>query len=173
MTQLCDGVESGHHLPRPNRAVTDRPPNPGMAPAEDAQADAIVTRWYDLIDRGRIAEACLLFHADIEWIEAEGSPYGAPGTALVGVAEIVNEVFTPLARDWAELRILRDEILPGQPVIVFARYVGIHRASGRRLDAQVLHLWDIAAGRVKRYRSYADTLALDNALHGGAAAGTG
>jgi uncharacterized protein len=143
-----------------------------MAAAEDAQAAAIVSQWYDLIDRGRTADACLLFHADIEWIEAEGSPYGAPGTALVGVPGIVSEVFTPLARDWAELRILREQILPGQAVIVFARYAGIHRASGRRLDAQVLHLWDIAAGRVKRYRGYADTLALDIALHGGAAAGT-
>lgn len=152
--------------------MTDRPPDHGIAPAENAQAAAVVTQWYDLIDRGRTAEACRLFHADIEWIEAEGSPYGAPGTALVGVAEIVSEVFTPLARDWAELRILREQILPGQPVIVFARYAGIHRASGRRLDAQVLHLWDIAAGRVKRYRGYADTLALNIALHGGASAGT-
>jgi hypothetical protein len=36
----------------------------------------------------------------------------------------------------------------------------------------MLHLLDIAAGRVKRYRGYADTLALNIALHGGAAAGT-
>jgi hypothetical protein len=36
----------------------------------------------------------------------------------------------------------------------------------------VLHLWDFAAGRVKRYRGNADPLALIIVLDGGAAAGT-
>jgi uncharacterized protein len=147
-------------------AVTDRPPNHEVMATQGAQPGATITQWYDLIDRGRTAEACRLFHADIEWIEPEGSLYGVPGAALVGVTEVVSKVFSPLARDWSELRILRDLVLSGQPVIVCARYFGVHRASGRRLDAQVLHLWDVAAGRVKRYRGYADTLALHIALHG-------
>lgn len=151
--------------------MTDGSSNPGIASAEDVQGAAIVGQWYDLIDRGRTAEACLLFRADIAWIEPEGSPYGAPGSALVGAAEIVSEVFTPLARDWSELRVVPHLMLPGQPVIVFGRYVGVHRASGRRLDAQVLHLWDIADGRISVYRGYADTLALDVALDGDAGAG--
>jgi hypothetical protein len=41
----------------------------------------------------------------------------------------------------------------------------------RHTPAQVLHIWDIAAGLVKRDRCYADTRALNIALHGGAAAG--
>jgi hypothetical protein len=75
--------------------VSDWPPNDQIAAAGDPQAVAIVTQWYDLIDHGRTDEACLLFRDDIEWIEPEGSPYGAPGSALVGVAEIVSEVLIP------------------------------------------------------------------------------
>lgn len=90
----------------------------------------------------------------------------------MGAADSVRKVFTPLARDWAELRILREEMLPGRPVIVFARDAGVHRARGRRLDARVLHLRDVPAGRVERYRGDADTLALNIALHGRAAAGS-
>jgi hypothetical protein len=43
--------------PRSNGALMDRPLNHEIPPAEDAPAAAIVRQWYDLIDRGRIAEA--------------------------------------------------------------------------------------------------------------------
>ena len=113
-----------------------------------------------------------MLHPDIEWIEAEHSPYGRPGAPLVGPAAIAGAVWSRLARDWVELRVVPEEVLPaGDAVVVLGRYVGVHSRSGAPLDAQVVHVWDVVDGKIARYRGFADTWALHEATGtaGGAA----
>lgn len=124
----------------------------------------LVRRWYDRMNRGDVAGAVAALHPDIEWIEAEHSPYGWPGAPLVGPVAIAEAVWSKLARDWVELRVVPEELLPaGDAVVVLGRYVGVHARSGAPLDAQVVHVWNVLDGKIVRYRGFADTWALHEA----------
>lgn len=45
----------------------------------------------------------------------------------------------------------------GATVIVQGRYSGVARATGRALAPQVVHVWDLAEGKVVRFQQYTDT----------------
>jgi ketosteroid isomerase-like protein len=38
-----------------------------------------------------------------------------------------------------------------------ARYTGTYKATGRSLDAQVCHVWDVTGGKIARFPQYVDT----------------
>ncbi len=144
-------------------------------PAPPAGADLVspvhlVCQWYDRMNRGDVAGAVAALHPDVEWIEAEHSPYGWPGPPLVGSAAIAEAIWSKLARDWGELRVVPEEVLAaGNVVVVLGRYVGVHARSGAPLDAQVVHVWDVVDGKIARYRGFADTWALHEATGAGSA----
>jgi len=114
---------------------------------------------------GDLAGAAAHLHPEIEWIEAEHSPYGWPGPPLVGIAAVADAVWSRLPGDWVDLRVVPEEFVPAADrVAVIGRYVGRHARSGAALDAQVLHLWTVADGVITRYRGFADTYALHKAM---------
>jgi steroid delta-isomerase-like uncharacterized protein len=125
--------------------------------------------WYSRMNDGDIAGATAQLDPAIEWTEAEHSPYGPPGQRLVGVAAVADAVWSKLARDWSELRVVPHEYIaaPGV-VVVIGRYVGRHRGSGAELDAQAVHVWNVRDGKVTGYRGFADTYALHAAIADGA-----
>lgn len=124
----------------------------------------LVRNWYRSVNSGAMADAVAMLHPQVEWIEAEHSPYGWSGPPLVGVHAVIEAVWSRLASDWVDLRVVPEEFLSaGDRVAVIGRYVGRH-ASGNALDAQVLHLWTLVDGLITRYQGFADTYALHEAL---------
>jgi ketosteroid isomerase-like protein len=92
----------------------------------------------------------------IEWTEAERFPY-FDGTWR-GPAAIVAGLFEPLARDWIAFAAeAYDFVCDGEEVVAFGRYTGVHRASGRSLDAPFAHRWRVSCGRVVRFVQHTDT----------------
>ncbi|MGH9212769.1 MAG: ester cyclase [Acidimicrobiales bacterium] len=125
----------------------------------------LVRDWYAQMNNGDIAGAAAKLHPEIEWIEAEHSPYGRPGQGLIGVAAINEAVWSTLARDWTDLRVVPEEFIPAaSTVVVIARYSGTHTRSGGELDAQALHVWTVRDDKIARYRGFADTYALRSAV---------
>ena len=45
----------------------------------------------------------------------------------------------------------------GSVVVMEGRYKGIVQATGKALDAQATHVWDIAAGKIAKFQQYTDT----------------
>lgn len=126
----------------------------------------LLREWYARMNAGDVADAVTAFHADVEWIEAEHSPYGWPGPPLVGITAIHDAVWSKLTRDWVDLRVVPKEfITAGNTVVVLGRYVGEHARSGAELDAQAVHIWNITNGKISRYRGFADTHALHQAVN--------
>jgi dihydropteroate synthase type 2 len=124
----------------------------------------LVRDWYQQMNSGDLASASAKLHPDIEWIEAEHSPV-APGRPLIGVAEAAGAVWSGLARDWVDLRVVPEQFVPtSDGVAVIGRYVGRHTQSGAKIDAQALHLWTVVNGMITRYRGFADTYALHQAM---------
>ena len=57
-----------------------------------------------------------------------------------------------------------DEILDaGENVIGLGHYVGVHKATGKRLRAQFAHVFTLSNGKVARWRQYLDTKQLADA----------
>lgn len=103
-------------------------------------------------DHARFAELC---HDDLEWIQNEGFPYGGVHR---GPAAVVEGVFETLARHWQGFGFQDREWLDaGDTIAVVGAYVGTHRGTGRSFEAATVHLFDLAAGKVVRFRQFTDT----------------
>jgi ketosteroid isomerase-like protein len=67
-------------------------------------------------------------------------------------------VFARLPEDFDGFRIdVRRMVGCGDTVLVESRYGGTARATGKPLDAQVAHVWDLREGKVVHWQQYTDT----------------
>ena len=112
---------------------------------------------YDAFAKGEIQKVLGLFDQKIEWHEAEHVTYW-PGGPFVGPRAIVDGVFARIPQDFDNFTIdIRRMLACGDTVLVEARYRATAKATGRRLDAQVAHVWDFRDGKVVRWQQYTDT----------------
>jgi uncharacterized protein len=131
----------------------------------DADPSAVARERYEQMNAGDIASAAAKMHPQLEWIEAEHSPYARPGSPLVGVTAVIHAVWSHLALDWVNLRFVPEEFIPlADGVAVVSRYLRRHARSGATLDAQALHLWTVTEGTIRRFRGFADTYTLHQTI---------
>jgi uncharacterized protein len=116
-------------------------------------------RLYDAFNSGDLETFAKGLSTDIFWNEAEHSLYSA-GNPYRSFAAVIDGVFDPTARDFADFRVDLEQLLDaGDYVIGTGRYRGRHKASGRDLSAQVCHVLHVdLAGKLDRVQEYADTL---------------
>jgi uncharacterized protein len=99
---------------------------------------------------------------EIEWIQNEGFPGGATRR---GADEVIEGVFKSFDAEWEGWRFQIDEYFDaGRSVIVLGNYEGIHRDSGKLLRAAAAHVYDVADGRITRFRQYTDTKTIWDAM---------
>jgi hypothetical protein len=92
------------------------------------------------------------------WNEAENFPY-ADGNPYVGHDAILCGVFARLGGEWEGFAAVPEEYLDaGDTVVVLGRYRGTYRATGRRFDADMAHVWRVRDGQAVSFRQYTDTL---------------
>jgi ketosteroid isomerase-like protein len=109
---------------------------------------------------------------DIVWNEAEHFPY-ADGNPYRGPEAVLAGVFARLGGEWDGFAAVPDEYLDaGDTVIMLGRYRGTYKATGRTLDAQVVHVWRIADGKAVAFQQYTDTLQAARVTERRGAAGT-
>ena len=95
---------------------------------------------------------------DIVWNEAENFPY-ADRNPYVGPEAVLTGVFGRIGTEWDGFTVVPEEMLDaGETVVVLGRYRGTYRATGRALDAQLVHVWRLEDGKVVRFHQYVDTL---------------
>lgn len=96
--------------------------------------------------------------SDVEWREAESSPYEAGAGSYVGPDAVVANVFAPLGEDWSAFGVtpalFHDA---GDVVTVEGRYSGDHATSCKSLDCQFCHVWTLKDGSVVKFQQYTDT----------------
>jgi uncharacterized protein len=96
------------------------------------------------------------FDSEIEWYEAEGMPYGGLHRGPDAVAQ---NVFGPITEDVENFAVSPEEfIASGDTVAAVVRYTGTGKATGKQLDVPVVHIWDIRAGKLVRFRQFIDTV---------------
>lgn len=116
----------------------------------------IVKELYQSFAEGDIEHCLALFDEDIEWVEAEGGPYG--GT-YHGRESVLENVIVPLGEEWEEFVIDTERFVDGGDTIVgLSTYRGTYRETGKPLEAPVAHVWDLEDGMVTRFQQYVDTV---------------
>ena len=99
---------------------------------------------------------------DLEWIQNEGFPGGA---VWKGAAEVIEKVFKANDDRWENFSYQIEQILETDgSVVVIGMYCGKHRDSGRSMQAAAAHVYDLRDGKVCRFRMFADTKIIWNAM---------
>jgi ketosteroid isomerase-like protein len=120
---------------------------------------------YAAFGRGDVPTVLAAMDPGIEWYEAEGNPYMPSGRPWVGPDAVVNNLFMRLGPDWDGFAVhpvaYHDA---GDTVVVEARYSGTYRATGKRMNPQVCHVWTVRHGKLTKFQQYVDTAQLQDVM---------
>jgi ketosteroid isomerase-like protein len=120
---------------------------------------------YDAFGKGDIPAVLGLMSPDIRWHEAESNPYRPSGEPWVGPDTILQSLFMRMGAEWDGFTIHTGSFHgAGDSVIVEGRYSGTYKPTGKTIDVQVCHVWDVKGGKVTRFQQYADTAKLQAAM---------
>ena len=126
---------------------------------------AFVKSIYEAFGRGDVPAVLAAMSPEIRWHEAEGNPYMPSGEAWVGHDALMKHLFTRIAAEWDSFTIhVKSVYGAGDNVIVEARYSGTYKPSGKRIDAQACHVWDVKNGKVVKFQQYVDTAQLQDRM---------
>ena len=99
---------------------------------------------------------------DLVWQQSAGFP---GGSTWHGAAAVIENVFRANARRWTGFAFTVDEMIEGTDrVVALGHYSGTHAQSGKAMRAAVAHVYDLSAGKVARFRMFADTKTMWDAV---------
>jgi uncharacterized protein len=125
----------------------------------------IVKDLYAAFGRGDIPAVLGAMSSDIHWYEAESNPYMPSGEPWIGPDVVLNSLFMKLGAEWDGFTVHPKAFHDaGDSVIVEARYTGTYKPTGRSMDAQVCHVWDVKGGKLTRFQQYVDTAKLQSVM---------
>jgi ketosteroid isomerase-like protein len=120
---------------------------------------------YDAFGRGDVPAVLGAMSPEIHWYQAEGNPYRPSGEAWVGPETVLNSLFIRLATEWDAFTVHPKTFYgAGDSVVVELRYTGTYQATGKSMDAQVCHVWDVKDGKLTRFQQYIDTAQMQDVM---------
>jgi len=127
----------------------------------------LVKDLYDAFGRGEIPTVLAGMSPAIKWHQAENNPYRPNGEPWVGPDTVLNELFMRLGAEWEGFTV-HPRLFhgAGDSVIVEGRYTGTFKPTGKSMDTQVCHVWDLKDGKVTRFQQYVDTAKLRDVMGG-------
>ena len=103
-----------------------------------------------------------LCHPQVEWIQNAGFPGGGHHR---GPQAIIDNVFRRFDDAWERFGFrIDDSIDAGDKVLILGQYEGRHRETGKAFTAAAAHLYELSAGKLIRYRQFADTKTIWDAM---------
>ena len=111
----------------------------------------------DALAKGDVPTVLGLMSDKVEWHEAEHFPYWS-GAPFIGPQAVLNNVLARVGQDFDGFTVDVGRLVGcGETVLSEVRYRGTAKATGKRLDLQVAHVWDVRDGKIARFQQYADT----------------
>ena len=118
---------------------------------------AAVESIYDAFAKGDVPSVLGMLAPGVVWNEAENFVY-ADRNPYVGPQAVLEGVFMRLGAEWDAFSVALEEVIgSGDTVIARGRYRATYRATGAAMDAQFVHVWKLADGKVARFQQYTDT----------------
>lgn len=124
----------------------------------------VVDNLYKAFAIGDIPAVLEALDAKIVWNEAEGNSL-ADGNPYIGPDAVLNGVFVRLGAmyDGFKLKNIKLHEMSNNQVLATLRYDATVKATGKKIDAQVAHLWTLKDGKVIAFQQYVDTKKLAEA----------
>jgi uncharacterized protein len=121
------------------------------------QSGDMIRELYEAFGRGDVPTVLGAMDDQITWNEAENAGW-ADGNPYIGPNAILENIFMVKGTAIDGLTLTPLNIIDsGDAVAVEGRYTGTVKATGRRLDAQFVHVWGIANGKAVRHQQYTDS----------------
>ena len=122
-----------------------------------ADSVATVRSIYEAFARGDVQTVLGLMSEKVEWNEAEHFTYWTGGP-FIGPQAVLQGVFARIGQDFDGFTVDVGRVVGcGDTVLSEGRYRGTVKATGKRLDVQVAHVWDVRDGKIVRFQQYVDT----------------
>jgi ketosteroid isomerase-like protein len=126
---------------------------------------SVLKSLYEAFGRGDVPSVLGAMSPGIQWHQAESNPYRPNGEPWTGPDAVLNNLFVKLGSEWdgfaVHPRTFHDA---GNCVLVEARYSGTYKATGKSMDTQVCHVWDVEDGKLTRFQQYVDTAKLRDVM---------
>jgi ketosteroid isomerase-like protein len=117
----------------------------------------LIKSVYTHINQKEIGNVLDYFSAGVNWHEAENSLF-ADGNPYVGREEVAGGVLQRLDNTLESFSWLPEHFIEGTNVVVVeGRLTGVMRATGKPVDTEFAHIWQLLDGQIKRFRQYTDT----------------
>lgn len=118
---------------------------------------ALVQGLYEAFGRGDVPTVLAAMDDRVEWYETEGNPWYT-GRPFIGPQQVVEGVFSRIG-EFEDFQIVPSRFLcDGDTVVMEGRYRATsHQATGKPLDAEVVHVLDLRDGKLARFHQYVDT----------------
>ncbi|MCF6222795.1 MAG: nuclear transport factor 2 family protein [Flavobacteriaceae bacterium] len=125
----------------------------------------IIQNMYDSFAKGDVEAVLSMMSADIEWNEAENFPYD-DGNPYIGPDAILSGVFARLGEEWEYFKLADLQVMgmENDMVLGTGRYQAKHKKTGKEINAQMAHLWQLKNGKVISFQQYADTKQVSEAV---------
>ncbi len=131
--------------------ATADPPSPISSNAQTIRS------LYDAFGRGDVPAVIGTFDENLVWMAAESLP-AAERNPYRGPRAVAEGIFQMIPTIWDNFQVNVERIIDGgDTVVALGRYRARHRQTGKPLDAQFVHVWDVRNGKVVRFQQYVDT----------------
>jgi ketosteroid isomerase-like protein len=135
----------------------------------EQQNVALVQKMYDAFARGDIQTIVDNLADDVEWTFEGPSIIPYTGT-MRGPQEVQSKFFGGLGGTQDDQKLtIEDYIAQDDKVATFGRYGATVKATGKKFDSPVAHLFRIRNGKVTKFVNLGDTAAAVDAYSGAAA----
>ena len=130
---------------------------PQSAAIDSVSNAQVVRALYDAFGRGDIPAVIAGLDENVVWMEAESIP-PAQGNPYRGPRAVLEGVFAMIPTVWNGFTVNVERVIDGgDTVVALGRYRATSKQTGRPLDAQFVHVWDIRNGKIVRFEQYVDT----------------
>jgi len=125
----------------------------------------LVKNTYEAFGRGDVPSVLGAMSPDIKWHQAESNPYRPTGEPWVGPDAVLNNLFMKLGAEWDGFTVHPKSFYDaGDSIIVEGRYTASYKATGKSINAQFCHIWNVRDGRLSKFQQYVDTAKLQEAM---------
>jgi ketosteroid isomerase-like protein len=132
-----------------------------------AENVAIIRNIYKAFAAGDVAAVLGAMSPDLIWREAENFPY-ADRNPYHGPEAVAAGVFARCVGEWNGFAVQMNDLIDGgDRVVALGRYSGAHKATGRQMNPQAVHVWTLKDGKVIGFQQYIDTLDVARATGAG------
>lgn len=113
----------------------------------------IVKELYAKLTAGDANGALALMSEDIEWITM--MDYKVNGR---GPRAVLTDMLLPAMQEWEPYTLTPHEfICDGNTVVSVGRFNGTNRLTGKYVEVNYSHIWEVRDGKIVRHRQFIDT----------------